>query len=200
MTLLGSVIYQKQRNTDITIGFRQEKHRRQVRTMYNTSGINMLDCPNQYKVHTAPSHLLGRVNVNSWFFVQDEKLTTEKLYVLARLFPTKIYDSDIKALDPKEQSIPSWKSFHAVLQYKFDQQPQNTTIGYNPIIRGIPTQKNTIYTALKLIERQMKAVGGFPPITTLDLQLYIIAQEIRFANWEGLGHHLIRLGGFHVHE
>ena len=46
----------------------------------------------------------------------------------------------------------------------------------------------------------MEAVGGFPPITTLDLQLYIIAQEIRFANWEELGHHIIRLGGFDVHE
>ena len=46
----------------------------------------------------------------------------------------------------------------------------------------------------------MEAIGGFPPITTLDLQLYIIAQEIRFANWEELGHHIIRLGGFHVHE
>ena len=119
--VLGSVIYQEQRNTYIAIDFRQEQHRRQVRKMFNTSGINILDCPNQYKVHTAPSHLLGRVNVNSWFFVQDEKLTTEKLYVLARLFPTKIYDLDIKALNPKEQSIPSWKGFHAVLQYKFDQ-------------------------------------------------------------------------------
>ena len=164
--------------------------------MHNTSGLNMLDCPNQHQVHTAPSHLLGRINVNSWFFVQDEKLTTEKLCVLARLFPAKIYDIDIKALNPKEQSIPSWKGFHAVLQYKFHQQPQKTMIGYNPIIRGIPTQKNTIYTALKLIERQMDAVGRFPPITTLDLQLYIIAQEIRFANWEELGHHIIRLVDF----
>ena len=123
MHVLGSVIYQEQRNTDIAIGFRQEQHRRQVCTMYNTSGINMLDCPNQYKAHTAPSHLLGRVNANSLFFVQDEKITTDKLYVLARLFPAKIYNLHIKALNTKEQSIPSWKGFHAVLQYKFDQQP-----------------------------------------------------------------------------
>ena len=67
--VLGSVIYQEQRNTDIAIGFRQEQHRRQVRTMYNTSGINMLNYPNQHKGHTAPSHLLVRVNVNYWFFV-----------------------------------------------------------------------------------------------------------------------------------
>ena len=86
----------------------------------------MLDCSNQYKVHIAPSHLLGRVNVNSWFFVQDKKLTTDKLCMLARLFPAKIYDLAIKAFNPKEQSVPSWKGFHAVLQYKFDKQlPQN---------------------------------------------------------------------------
>ena len=46
----------------------------------------------------------------------------------------------------------------------------------------------------------MGTVGGFPPITILDLQLYIIAQEIRFANWDELGDHRLRLGGFHVHE
>ena len=34
--VLGSVKYQEQRNTDIATGFRQEQHRRQVRTMYNT--------------------------------------------------------------------------------------------------------------------------------------------------------------------
>ena len=57
--------------------------------------------------------------------MQDEKLTTtDKLHLLARLFPAKIHDSDITALNPKEQSIPSWKGFHAVLQYKFDRQPQ----------------------------------------------------------------------------
>ena len=46
----------------------------------------------------------------------------------------------------------------------------------------------------------MGTVGEFPPITTLDLQLYIIAQLIRFANLEELGHHVLRLDGFHVHE
>ena len=46
----------------------------------------------------------------------------------------------------------------------------------------------------------MGTAGEFPPITTLDLQLYIITQEIRFANWDELGHHILRLGGFHVHE
>ena len=45
----------------------------------------------------------------------------------------------------------------------------------------------------------MRTVQKFPLITTLDLQLYIIVLEKRFANWEDLGHHVLRLDGFHVH-
>ena len=46
----------------------------------------------------------------------------------------------------------------------------------------------------------MKAIGQLIPVTTLDLQLYIIAQEIRLRNWNELSHHVIRLGGFHIME
>ena len=142
----------------------------------------MTDCPNKHKVHTTTGHLLGRVNVNSWLTSTDEKFTLDRLYIIARLCPTKIFEVDIKPLTPKDQNIPSWKGFYAILQYKFDQHPPKTTVGYNPIIRGIPTKKNTIYTGLKLIKRQMGTAGELPLVTTLDLQLYIIAQEIRFAD------------------
>ena len=40
----------------------------------------------------------------------------------------------------------------------------------------------------------MGTVGKFPLITTLDLQLYIIGQEMRFADCEELGHHVLPLG------
>ena len=197
--VLGSVIYQEQQTFDLAVGYRHQS-RRQIPPLQNLSGIDMIHCPNKNKVHTAPAHLLGRVNVNSWLTSTDENLTLDRLYIVACLCPTKIFEVDIKPLTPKDQNIPSRKGFYAILQYKFDQHPPKTSIGYNPIIRGIPTEKNTIYTGLKLIERQMGTVGEFPPITTLDLQLYIIAQEIRFANWDELGHHILRLGGFHVHE
>ena len=36
------------------------------------------------------------------------------------------------------------------------------------------------------------------PVTTLDLQLYAIAQNIRLRNWDELGPHVIRHGGFHI--
>ena len=77
-----------------------------------------------------------------------------------------------------------------------------TTIGYNPIILGLPNDKSTIYTAMKMIEGQMQTIRMEKPIITADLQLYIIAhaQEIRFALWEEFKHHIIRLGVFHVLE
>ena len=75
-----------------------------------------------------------------------------------------------------------------------------TTMGYNPVARGIPTDANTIYTGLKVIEGQMKQLGQDIPLTTFDLQLYIIAQNLRFKNWDELRHFVIRLGGFHILE
>ena len=135
--MLGSVLYQEQENVDIAMQYRQERPRRRMHALRNASGLNILDCPNKYKAHTAPCHLLHKVNINSWFQVQGKMLTTDRLYVLAHLCPTKIYEIDIKPLDPNEQNVPSWKGFHAVLQYKSDQQPLKTTIGYNPIVRGI---------------------------------------------------------------
>ena len=121
--VLGSVLYQEQENVDIAVQYRQERPRRRMHALRNASELNILDCPNKYKAHTAPSHLLHKVNINSWFQVQGKMLTTDRRYVLARLCPTKIYEIDIKPLDPNEQNVPSWKDFHAVLQYKSDQQP-----------------------------------------------------------------------------
>ena len=74
------------------------------------------------------------------------------------------------------------------------------TTGYDPVIRGIATDVNTIYTGLKVSEGQMKQLGQDTPVITFDLQLYVIAQNLRFKNWDELGHFVIRLGGFHILE
>ena len=51
------------------------------------------------------------------------------------------------------------------------------TTGYNPVVRGIPTDTNTIYTGLKVIEGQIKQLGQDVPVITFDLQLYVIAVQ-----------------------
>ena len=35
---------------------------------------------------------------------------------------------------------------------------------------------------------------------TIDLQLYVIVQNLRFKNWDELGHFVISLGRFHILE
>ena len=74
------------------------------------------------------------------------------------------------------------------------------TKGYNPVVRGIPSDANTIYNGLKVTEGQMKQLGQDIPVITFDLQLYVIAQNLRFKTWDELGHFVIRLGGFHILE
>ena len=44
----------------------------------------------------------------------------------------------------------------------------------------------------------MQLINQQTPVTKFDLKLYAIAQEIRLRNWNELGHHVIRLGGFHI--
>ena len=99
---------------------------------------------------------------------------------------------------PPKQSLPSWSGFHAVISYKFEEPSPMTATGYNLVVRGIPTDANTIYTGLKVTEGQMKQLGQDIPVITFDLQLHVIAQNLRFENWDELGHFVIRLGGFHI--
>ena len=47
-----------------------------------------------------------------------------------------------------------------------------TTTGYNPVVRGIPTNANTMYTGLKVTEGQMKQLCQDMPVITFVLQLY----------------------------
>ena len=75
-----------------------------------------------------------------------------------------------------------------------------TTTGYNPVVRGIPTKANTIYTGLKVTEGQMKQLGQNIPVITFDLQLHVMAQNLRLKNWDELRHFVIHLGGFHILE
>ena len=75
-----------------------------------------------------------------------------------------------------------------------------TSLGYNPVIQGLPTDMNTIYTGIKIVEKQTRMLGQNTPVITFDLQLYIIAQEVRLRNWDELSHIVLRMGGFHILE
>ena len=71
-------------------------------------------------------------------------------------------------------------------------------MSYNPVIRATPHHVNTIYSGLKLIEKQMLELGQEILVITMDSQLYIIAQEVRQRNWNDMAHFVFRLGGFYI--
>ena len=50
------------------------------------------------------------------------------------------------------------------------------------MIQGLPTDMNTIYTGIKIVDNQTRMLGQSTPVITFDLQLYIIAQEVRLWN------------------
>ena len=112
--------------------------------------------------------------------------------------PQKLYRLDIKSYGLPKRSLPSWSDFHTVLSCKFEESSPMTTAGYNPVVRGIPTDANTIYTGLKVTEGQMMQLDQDIPVITFDLQLYVIAQNLWLKNWDELGHFVIRLGGLHI--
>ena len=125
------------------------------------------------------SHLSGKIDVQSWFPAdRSQILTLERAWIFARMCSRKIFTLEIEPLDAVQQCIPGWGGFHAILQFNFNEERSKTTVGYNPVVPNIPTHMNTIYTGMKMIKRQMQMLGQDIPVITLDLQLYIVAQEI----------------------
>lgn len=199
--VLGSLIYQEDTGEVVSkLPLQTHGKASRQKSIKHLDTTEILECPNKGKKHADLSHLTNKVNVNTWFPEAESAASLNRTILFARMCPSKIIDLQFESMNTSDQKIPSWKGVHAILSYKFDDRSAKTVIGYNPIIQGIPTDWNTIYTGLKMVEKQMSLIGQQTPVTTLDLQLYAIAQEIRLRNWNELGHHVIRLGGFHIME
>ena len=162
------------------------------------SCLEILDCPNQYRKNVSLQHLINKVDPHEWYSSSSEILNLDKAIVFARMCPTKVLTLEFENTSPPEQCIPSWAAVHAVMQLQ--QEIMLTNIGYNPVIQGLPIDMNTIYTGIKIVEKQTRMLGQDIPVTTFDLQLYIIAQEVRLRNWNELSHVVLRMGGFHILE
>ena len=112
--------------------------------------------------------------------------------------PKKVLPLEFENISPTGQCTPSWAGVHAIMQLQ--EEIKATNIGYNPVIQGLPTDMNTIYTGIKIVEKQIIMLGQDKPVITFALQLYIIAQEVRLRYWDALGHIVLRMGGFHILE
>ena len=108
--------------------------------------FNVPNAPNTYQKLKTLHHLVGKVNVKEWFHHQKPTISMDRALIFCKLCPPKLDKLDIKSYGPPEQSLQSWLGFHAVLSYNFEEPSPVTTTGYNPVVRGIPTDANTIYT------------------------------------------------------
>ena len=89
---------------------------------------------------------------------------------------------EVENVSESEQCVPSWAGIHAIMQ--LSKEVKMTSLGYNPVLQGLPTDMNTIYTGIKIVEKQTRLLGQNSSVITFDLQLYIIAQEVRLRNWD----------------
>ena len=196
--VLGSLLYQdKEEHQSGTFGPKQQATDVRSRTVETLKCLDILNCPNKFAKGIF-QHLTKKVNVGAWFATYNSSLNRD--WVFTRLCPTNIFTLDFEPVAANEQTMPGWGGFNAILQYTAGEERHPTSIGYNPVVPGLPTNADTLYTGLKMIEQQMKTLGQDTPVVTLDLQLYIIAQEIRYKNWDELKHFVLRLGGFHIME
>ena len=176
-------------------GRRTSRREKSVDTL---SCLEILDCPNQYRKNLSLQHLINKVDPHEWFSSSNKSLNLDKAIIFARMCPTKVLTLEFETMSPPEQCITSWAGVHAAIQLQ--QEIKLTNIGYNPVIQGLPTDMNTIYTGIKIVEKQTRMLGQNTPVITFDLQLYIIAQEVRLKNWSELSHVVLRMGGFHILE
>ena len=197
--VLGSFLYQEKSDVQDRRGPRQKVDNTRRKSV-EMRMFDLSEYPNKFRRKTELKHLAGNVDTSAWQADICTAISIDTALSVARLCPIKILEIEVQRNGPEQQAIPGWSGFHAIINYKFGSHLPETVIGYNPVVRGTPADLDTIYTGLKIIEKQMRAMGQDYPVTTLDLQLYIVAQNIRFRNMDELGHHVIRLGGFHILE
>ncbi len=116
---------------------------------------------------------------------------TDQTWVLLRMLPRSMlpYIAGFQ-----EQRIPFWTGYHKLLH---EDKQTKTTIGYKPVLNGAPTNPATVYTTMKHAKQTSQALHQSHAVQTFDMQLYIIAQQIKHSNKEEFGDHVLCLGGFH---
>ena len=132
------------------------------------SCLEILDCPNQYRKNVSLQRLINKVDPHEWYTSSTEILNLDKAIVFARMCPTKVLTLEFENISPPEQCIPSWAGVHAVMQLQ--QEIKLTNKCYNPVIQGLSTDMNTIYTGINIVEKQTRMLGQDIPVITFDLR------------------------------
>lgn len=92
------------------------------------------------------------------------------------------------------QCIPFWTGFNASLA---DRRDSCTIATYAPIIDAKPADLSTLYTTMTKCADMTRQLGQPNAVQTMDLQLYALAQQVKWTKAEEFQNHILRLGGFH---
>ena len=99
---------------------------------------------------------------------------TDKICSLMRVKPTSLRD----AMEHAEvQKIPGWSGFNDIL---YLEMPQESNIGYCPMIDGASNEFSTVYTVLKHAQMLSSALGQGDAVITFDLLIYMKAKQIQW--------------------
>mgnify|MGYP000055450759 FL=1 len=117
---------------------------------------------------------------------------TDKIWSLMRVNPTSLRDATEHA---EVQKIPGWSGFNAIL---YPEMPQESNIGYCPMIDGASTEFSTVYTVLKHAQMLSSALGKGDTVITFDLLIYMKAKQIQWRYPVEFSNVVIGMGAFHI--
>ena len=116
-------------------------------------------------------------------------------WVLLRLASQNILPLPAASSSGTKQDVPFWTGFNAMLSPK---QDCRTVASYAPIINAVPSDMQTVYTTMRKAKETCLQLGQENVIQTMDLQLYSVAEKIKWYKPGEMVDHVLRLGGFHA--
>ena len=125
--------------------------------------------------------------------------TKDTTWLLLRMVPRGVLP-DIEPSEPPEKIVvPLWKGYHHQISVP---QPRHlktkTHRAHLPIIDAPPSDKRTLYTSMVQCKRLTKSLGQESSVQTMDLQLYALAQEVKWHLSDEFASHILRMGSSHA--
>ncbi|CAG2205652.1 unnamed protein product [Mytilus edulis] len=121
--------------------------------------------------------------------------TSDLIWVLLRNLSRTIVDLPYKQPSFEGQQIPFWTGFNKEIS---NISTTYHVVSYPPIIDAKPSDMGTVYTTMKRCADMCQKAGQPFSIQTFDLQLYAVAQQVKWDRPCEFKSHTLRLGGFHT--
>ncbi|CAG2243524.1 unnamed protein product [Mytilus edulis] len=121
--------------------------------------------------------------------------TSDLIWVLLRNLSRTIVDLPYKQPSFEGQQIPFWTGFNKQIS---NISTTYHVVSYPPIIDAKPSDMGTVYTTMKRCADMCQKAGQPFSIQTFDLQLYAVAQQVKWDRPSEFKSHILRLGGFHT--